>query len=279
MRSFTHIGRAVDVGERSNRLMVWLSLGFAGGALLRLGDATPRSAIPVALTVFLTWALTRELDPDRPSAALVAAAIGGSIVIVTGDTAVAALGLAMVATRIVVRTTGLPPKLSDVVVVGVVAIVAVSSPFTWAAATAVAVAIGIDVYLSDPAPSNHVWMAVAIGVGIAAVAVVRDVFPDPWSPPPPPTWVAGAVVGLILLLAPTAPSSTLCDFTRAPIDPERLRWGRGLAVGVLIAAILGSGTPAGASVFVVMVAAGVAALSSWTRPPTSPTISTDDPPV
>ena len=72
------IGRAVDLTYATNRAIAVITLLVAIGGLLwqRLSGAPWLASTTwgsqAGLTVFLTWALCRELDPDHPTAAFAA---------------------------------------------------------------------------------------------------------------------------------------------------------------------------------------------------------------
>ena len=70
-------------------------------------------AFSVAATVFLCWALARELDPDRDYSAFLAAGLGTLGYFLYGSPGLLALLLVLVSIRVINRTVGPPATLFD----------------------------------------------------------------------------------------------------------------------------------------------------------------------
>jgi hypothetical protein len=67
----------------------------------------------------------------------------------------------MVTTRILVRTTGLPPKTTDLAVVSAAAVFVADTPAGWAAGILLAFAMVRDAALpGEPPPNGGMWGAV-----------------------------------------------------------------------------------------------------------------------
>ncbi|MGH8949163.1 MAG: hypothetical protein ACRDXF_09935, partial [Acidimicrobiia bacterium] len=79
MQFRSHVLRPIDAERPWNRAVLALSAvaGVVGAYLTLFQDAAPLLAIEAAGTAFLSWALARELDPDRRAPAVVLAVIGG----------------------------------------------------------------------------------------------------------------------------------------------------------------------------------------------------------
>lgn len=213
----------------------------AGLAWAYPSGRTPASAmVQSAMTVFLVWALIRELSPDHPDHALWGAAIAGAASIYTGATALAALAGLMLAARIVVRSTGLPPKLTDIVAVGVFMGVFARTPPAWAAGLAVAAAIAVDTNLPRPAVSWNVWLAGAVGVAVTITAVVSEALKTDWSLPGWFTLALAAVVLAATFGIAVGPPVSLDD-RGGTIEIERLRAARNLVAFALILGTVAGG--------------------------------------
>jgi hypothetical protein len=100
--------RWFDLRLPSNRFVIAASsLAAIGVAVYSIGQGdTAGAAISRGLeggfSVLLSWALARELDPDRPSSA-VAAGIAGFLIFLTGPTNLGAVTALLFAVRIVGR--------------------------------------------------------------------------------------------------------------------------------------------------------------------------------
>ncbi|MDT8437023.1 MAG: hypothetical protein RRA92_09750, partial [Gemmatimonadota bacterium] len=119
---FTSIARPVDPAWPTNRAIAALAaLAAAGTAAVVLlagrGDAGAAAALGEGLvagvSVFLAWALARELDPDRDLAAFAAALLGLVAVSGLGTPRFAAVFLVLLALRVVNRTVGPPARTGD----------------------------------------------------------------------------------------------------------------------------------------------------------------------
>ncbi len=240
--------------------------GCAGAALAALaypGGRSPAEAmLDAALTVFLSWAMIRELDPDHPVSALVGAGVAAAVSIVAGSTSAVALAALMLTARIVVRSTGLRPLVSDIAVVGVFVGALARTPLVWAMGLALALAVAVDTGLPEPAPQRNVWLAGAIGLAVTLTAVISDALRVSWSLPGTTT-VGLAVAGLALMvLAPADRVRSVCDHRPTALHPERLRTARLIAAGALtVGTVVGGAAHAAMSWpgWVGIIAAGVGA--------------------
>lgn len=121
MEKLSTIGRPVDPGYRSNLLIILLSVAsFLGFGLLSYfaGESPLGSLVAGArsfISVFLVWALGREIDPDHHLTAVMAAI--GQVVILTliGAQGLLFLFWALLAFRVLNRTTGLPAGPADTI--------------------------------------------------------------------------------------------------------------------------------------------------------------------
>lgn len=193
-----------------------------------------------ALTVFLTWALVRELDPDHPLSALLGGVAAGAVAITTGTASALALAALMLSARLVVRSTGLRPLVTDIAVVGAFVGALSRTPLVWAAGLAVAFAVALDTGLPEPAPQRNLWLAGAIGLAVTLTAVLSDALRVSWSLPDMTTGALAAVAIAVTVTAPTDSLRSLTDYRPTPLHPERLRVAR-----LLTAAALALGTLAG----------------------------------
>ncbi|MFP3914202.1 MAG: hypothetical protein ACLFWM_04955, partial [Actinomycetota bacterium] len=216
------------------------AIGAAGGWAHPAGNSPTASMLQGAATVAVTWMLVRELSPDGAGTALVTAAAAGAVAVLVGEADVAALASLMLASRILVRSTGLVPLLTDVVAVGVFGGVFARTPLAWAAGLAVAAAIALDTDQPDPAPARHVWLALAVGVAVTITAVFSHALELLWRPPGLVTVVLALAGMALLLIAPRAPSSP--DDAGGPCHPGRVRAARLLAAGAaLLGTLVGGG--------------------------------------
>ncbi len=121
MEELSTIGRPVDPGYRSNLIIILFSAAsFVGFGLLSYLNGKPLLASLLAgarafLSVFLVWALGREIDPDHHLTAIMAAV--GQVIILTmiGAQGLLLLFWALLAFRILNRTTGMKAGVADTI--------------------------------------------------------------------------------------------------------------------------------------------------------------------
>lgn len=270
---YTAIGRPLDPSWPSNRaVLILLPLAALLGAVLGWLDGEPMTALllrglRMALLAFVAWALARELDPDDPSAAFIGLALGLLVGIAIPDaglmTAIATLGLV----RCVNRSTGLPARKSDSVLLMLLAIAIIywtRSPLFGAVA---ALAFAMDGSLKEPL--RHQWLFALICLGGTIVYMV-DYEVSPWAVGAPDTlfeWLSVLVLlmfALYVLLTHRVRSRS--DVGSRPLDLARVRGG--MAVG-LAAALQGLGQPANVAVIVAAIAGiciGMAVRKSFRAP-------------
>ena len=231
----SHIARDFDFSLPSNRLLVGLvGVGLiAGLAVWLTGGETTAICAPVHM--FLAWALVRELDPDHEATALIAG-FGAGLWVLAGFQVVGALtvlGL-MLAARVVVRTTGRKPLVSDLVVLGVLTAVISFTVTGWVAGFGLAVAIYVDDRMSGK-PSTPGAVTAALGaLGASVVATLNQVFPQQMPDIRPLLVVAvGALALVAVIREPEIPTSLVDSRMKTPIGQARLHAGRGL-IGVLM---------------------------------------------
>lgn len=243
MSRFTHLARRFDLTLPSNVWAIGLTLAGAVAGLVVPGDRTPIAAVlQNAVTIFLTWALARELDPDRPLTAAIAALAGGAAVAITGETSLAGLAGLLIGSRILVRTTGMLPLLTDLVAVGVFVGIFARDPVTWATGLMVAAAVAGDTLLPEPAPARNAWLAVAIGVSVTLTVVLSEALPRSWEIPDAVSliYAAGGIVAGTAARA--LPLTSTADRGSALLLAVRLRIVRWMVVAVAtLATVVGGG--------------------------------------
>lgn len=240
LSDITHVGRYLDLRLPSNRI---LFLVPAGSALVLFGlDTTDvRRAVAGALGSAAAWMLARELDPDRPHAATLAAAAAPASTLIFGAPAPAALFITMLTARILARTTGLPPRTTDHAAIAAGTVLFANTPWGWAAGILLAFAMVRDAALPGDPPVNAGLWGAALAIGVTLRAALDDRLGD-WVVPDP-TAVAVLVLGLIgaAVVVQPIPILSLGDWTRTPLEPRRVREAAVFAVFTAALAVLAGG--------------------------------------
>lgn len=241
LSDITHVGRFFDLNLGSNRV-AFIAPIVAGLVMLALDPSDRRRAVSTALATFAAWAIARELDPDRPRSAATASVLTPVIALAIGSPAPAPLFVAMLALRVVTRSTGLAPKATDLALLTLGAVLVADTAWGWAAGIVFAFAIVRDAALPGDPPANAGMWGLFLAVGATVRVSVADVL-GTWTSPGPTT-TAVLVLGLagaIVLLEPR-PVLSLTDRTRQALDPQRLREATifGLSIGVVAFAAAGA---------------------------------------
>lgn len=234
------VGRPVDARYPSNKAVLLLMLvallgGIGWGWFGGLGlVSTLLRGLTLAGTVFGSWALGRELDPDRNATAFIAAAFAVGAVVLFGTADLWTLMLAIPLTRIVSRTVGPAAKTSDLLaVLGLVAL-AVFVDGRWSLGVAAIVALALDGSL--PRGQNNRWGYAAAGLAIVAgFHVYRGI---EVSVPEPLYLVLGVVVLTAIALATMPKTESLCDLPDHTLVPIRVTAGVALALVLFMVAQL-----------------------------------------
>ncbi|MBW4696891.1 MAG: hypothetical protein KME03_03110 [Aphanocapsa lilacina HA4352-LM1] len=245
LSDLTAIGRSVDLSYPTNRAIAVLAgLTAAALSVLQLCLGTPwlQSALwglTAGISVFLAWAIARELDPDQDLSAFVAAGLAIVGIGIWGLPDLGMLFWLLLLVRMVNRTTGLSAKWSDSL-----AVLALGGWLAfqgnWAFAALTAVALWLD---SQLRPTNRPQLVFAgLGAALTAIALVfAGVTPDGGV-----SFAAGALaVGLSAAFLPVLVGSSrmvsVGDEDGEALVPMRVQAAQAVVLAAGIEAALWSG--------------------------------------
>jgi len=247
LRSVSAIARPVDFKYPTNRAIAIITVATAAFELLRsliVGaglTASFGSAFGVALAVFLSWALCREVDPDQDNSAFLASALVLAGVYAWGRPDLIVVFWVLLSVRIINRTTGLPATIPDSF--GLLGLgLWLTFTGSWSYGVLTAMAFGLNSTLPEP-QKLHLRFALTAVAG-ALLAAIRGglAYQDPNGL----LWAAVLALGLSLSFAPvfvaSATISSVGDDTNVRLSSTRVRTGQGfvLLVGVVLAFQMGS---------------------------------------
>jgi len=173
---YTSIARTLDPSYPTNKaVLVLIPLaGVLGAAVSWFRFGNPmlalQQALLLALVLFLSWALARELDPDDDAAAFISMACGVLAALALGNPGVLIALVTIGLVRIVNRSTGLVARKTDSValmILSIIVIYATGSPLYGAVA---ALAFVLDGSLKEPL--RHQWVFGLICLGATVVYMV-----------------------------------------------------------------------------------------------------------
>ena len=227
------LGRPIDIRLMSNRFAVVAAalagLAAGGWRLFLTDDALARSVgggFLAGAVSFFSWALLREIDPDRPWLAGVAG-VTVPAALWWGDPSVWSLLFAMLVARVMARTTGVAPQAVDLVVVVGCGLTAVLVDGALVVAVAGAAGLGVDTVLPGEGRRRVVVSGVvltggAVVLSLAAVDPIGSITPTASQ-----TWVFVGM-GVFALVAATGPQRlrSAADRHDRPVLPRRVTAAR-----------------------------------------------------
>ena len=229
----TAIGRHFDLRLASNRVAIggtviaFVVLLVAGWVL---DEFSVLGAAAAAIAVFIAWAVSRELDPDMPTAATYAMALALGFAVFTTPGALVS-GVVLIGIRFIVGSVGAPLTLLDALSLGLIAGAAMIDPVGWIGAAMVAIWLWSAPEVGDRRRIGQVAFALGVAGGVV-VGVAWTWGGSPMDAEVTATaYVLAAIAGAAMLFAARPVSiASETDRRTAVIDPIRVRFGR-LAAG------------------------------------------------
>ncbi len=234
----THVGRPVEPKYPTNlAILVLMPLAGLVGALSQWYAGASLGMIAAwfllgGLTVFLTWALGRELAPDDNPAAFIAVALVAPLLVLGVNLDLHAVAVALMLTRVVNRTVGPPAKLSDMMFTLGLVLSLVILRLCWPLALVAALALWWDSRLLDANPRARVFSAVAVVIAMITLSIELGPKPEPESLAlccGDMTWplvTAGVITALFGLVTAMQPAlASKCDIVDWSLSRERVQAG------------------------------------------------------
>ena len=242
LRRISAIARPIDLRYPTNRaIAVLMAVVLAGEFFRRVLSGSEwlvagRLGFGLSMTVFLAWALCRELDPDRDLSAFGAAGLALVGALVWGLPGIGAMFWLLLIVRVVNRTTGLRASLLDSLALLALA-TWLSFNGLWPCGGITAVAMVLD---GSMEPANR--RNIGFGVLAATLTIVAGLSgAATWSEfrfalPSVAIAVALSILFVPVIYAAGALSS-VADDTKELLGTSRVRAGQmlGLFAGVSVA--------------------------------------------
>jgi hypothetical protein len=249
LSDMTSISRSIDLDYPSNRAIAIVTiLVVVGGALSQFlsGGGWGESILWSAnggVSIFLTWALCRELDPDHAVSAFVAAGLALLGLVFWGLPRLAAILWLIMVVRVVNRTTGLAAGLLDsLAVLGLGSWLSLEG--NWGYGVINALAFLLDSQLPPRARRQLILAVLAVTVTLA-IALVGD--EPPWEGRPS---LLGGLIGLALsvLFLPVILTArhleSVGDRSQQPLEATRVQAAQMLALLTGVETLIVGGTAA-----------------------------------
>lgn len=245
----TTVGRPIDLSYTTNRAIAVVSLVvMIGSALLQrlLGASWIQSALwgaQAGLSVFLGWALCRELDPDHALAAFVAAGLTLGGLLLWGLPHFTVLLWLILILRVINRTMGLPAGILDSMAILGLGIW-LSLQGNWAYGVVTVVAFLLDSQLLIRAPRQLVF-AILGAVGTTTATILAGELPWDGGLSVLSALIAlGASAGFVPVIVESQDITSVGDQTGKPLEPIRVQAAQVLALFVGLETAFLGGSPA-----------------------------------
>jgi hypothetical protein len=244
----TSIGRPLDFNYPTNRAISILSaVVLVATTLLQLFAGKELFTawfwgVGAGVTVFLAWALCRELDPDHDLSAFAAAGLAVVGLFVFGLANLGRLFWLLLAVRVVNRTTGLPATIVDsLAVIGLSGWLVYNG--NWGFGVLTVMAFLLDSQLTPPHKQQVLFAGLSALSTVATVLLKGPLWPDAGF-----SWGAGLIaLGFSAVFIPVILwSSTLKsmeDESGEGLKPMRVQAAQVLALIAGIEIALWNGAP------------------------------------
>lgn len=242
---YSSIGRPLDFTYQSNKNaalvavlffifgIVWkLIAGVDFGSALLFG-------LGAAATAFLAWAIGREIDPDYNSTAFIGAIFSFAGLLYFGIPLLLGLLWLMFLMRIFNRTTGLPAKINDSIILLLLTGWMVYSSQNVIYAFAAALVYFLDSRFR-PKHTFHLYFSILILIGGVVVYILGVANLGELDIRVPEQVPAVTIAFFFLLhVFTTREVASTCDVNNAPLSPSRIRWTQIItALVVLVFALI-----------------------------------------
>ncbi len=239
MSQFTGLGRPIDFKYPTNRAISLLSAVVIVGVFLwqvATGVEFVQSilvGLSAGVSVFVAWAIARELDPDNDYSAFVGAGlalIGGLAFGFAGGWSLIALFGLMQTLRVLNRSTGLSPTVGDSVLV-LIGTAVVSYFFHPVVAFVIALALFLDTRLPKGESRHLLFAGLALVVGLI-VFVIQLPSLNLALPQEPLRLLIVLVtsVGFLVVIAMTRMMESKGDMSDVLLSARRVQAGQAIAL-------------------------------------------------
>jgi hypothetical protein len=166
-KRISSLSRSLDMDYPDNRLIVYLcAVVFISSAIFWIlsGDNFLPGIIwsgRAALSVFFAWALTKEIDPDHPESAIIAAGIGVSGLFLSDYPSLLIALLLVFLFRMVNRTVGVSLTLSDSIMIVITGIYLIYTG-KWMYGIMMSIAFFMDAALSKPVKRHFLFAFISL---------------------------------------------------------------------------------------------------------------------
>jgi hypothetical protein len=269
----TSIGRPLDPAYHTNRAVLLL-LPLAGAVASAVAAIRGAGFLEIFISglvgvavAFLSWALTRELAPDDDRAAFISMAFAYAALVTLGSPSLLLLFTSLLLVRVVNRSTGLPARVGDSVVVCALTLWTAHATQSPLLGLVGALAFGFDAALPDRLRRQWFFAGFCLGAGLWAFALGNGLDGlGLWGPVT--TYWPAALIGAVYAFAflRTRSVASLGDVSGTSLSHARVR--AGMAIGLLVPtqALVGGPVELSSALWATLAGVGVGAIVRLIRP-------------
>jgi hypothetical protein len=241
IRKITTVGRSLNFDYFSNKLITIIAvLTFI---IITLFDAARGEAnyaslitgVRAGLLVFLLWAISRELDPDKDWGAFVTVSLALAFIMVFEIPSILPFVWFLLILRILNHSSGMPAGIMDSFLIAIIGII-MAYHMSWIYGILTAGGFILDSRLTDPA-KYHLSTGVLMLIVSAIIYVENGGIVLPGSSESILFVVFGTLIFLPAIIRPGKLES-VGDRTNEPLDPTRIKMAR--IMGILVFFVIGA---------------------------------------
>lgn len=237
--SISSLARVVDPRYPTNFAILIIAALVGGGYLIyTLYAGTDlfsaiSAAFSFAVGVFLTWALGREIDPEHELAAFV-----GLLLFIPGYLFLGAPDLIMLLAilllvRMLNQTTGLQPKLLDILaIIALVAVLVVRGALIFGVFCSAAFLL--EAWLGESRNRYLFLSGFMAFLTLASFLILKPLFPSKGITPAQVGFVISVALVFIPLVLHTRKIEVICDYQPERLKPVRVQAGQVFAISSAI---------------------------------------------
>ena len=229
MQKFTSIGRPMDMSYATNRLIMLIFAVVFGlitvfGYFFRQMDFVPALGygFGMAIGVFFAWAIARELDPDHDYSAFIGSGFALIAMFIFYPPDFVGLIWLLLILRIINRSTGLPARITDSLLVSIIATYLICKG-GWIYGLFSIIAFLLDSFL-DPQFRDQLYFAALNAVITVLIWIFRGIpnYSDALSIP---ILIIAISISLLAipLIAASSKTISLSDITHQKLNSTRIQ--------------------------------------------------------
>jgi hypothetical protein len=228
LSNYSSLVRSIDPRYPTNLAIVFIST-ITGGIFFLISivqgagiQASFSSGLAAAFSVFLTWALSREIDPDHDLSAFVGLALVLPGYWLLGRPSLLLILSLLILIRTINRSTGLPAKILDsLLLLGLGTWLSFSGYPIFGILTAIM--FFLDSRLPPPFPRHLYFSLLMVGITLISVFYLKPGLPRIIITGNELIYLSIIVILYLPLIISSRDITSVCDYTEEKLNPLRIQ--------------------------------------------------------